>query len=192
MIWHGLTRTSCFLQGWVKCVGYAVMCLHALASHTPCLRQGWVECVGCADRSAYDLTQHTRATGVKLVAEKKLPEPKTVDVVGESRDMGCTSLGAGFTREGGVVGFKAISSNYLGFTVPEGAYVRLKRSHRKWKIDEPEFVLTSQYPRNVMRDTPLSLPATNTHPFPRPSATVPLVSAAPRAGDGEGRAGEAV
>ncbi|EFN89098.1 Glycyl-tRNA synthetase [Harpegnathos saltator] len=41
---------------------------------------GWVECVGCADRSAYDLTQHTRATGVKLVAEKKLPAPKTVAV----------------------------------------------------------------------------------------------------------------
>lgn len=42
---------------------------------------GWVECVGCADRSCYDLTQHTKATGVKLVAEKKLPEPKTIEVV---------------------------------------------------------------------------------------------------------------
>lgn len=41
---------------------------------------GWIECVGCADRSAYDLTQHTNATGVKLVAEKKLPAPKTVEV----------------------------------------------------------------------------------------------------------------
>lgn len=41
---------------------------------------GWIECVGCADRSAYDLTQHTRATGVKLVAEKKLDAPKTVEV----------------------------------------------------------------------------------------------------------------
>lgn len=41
---------------------------------------GWIECVGCADRSAYDLTQHTNATGVKLVAEKKLDAPKTVDV----------------------------------------------------------------------------------------------------------------
>ena len=36
---------------------------------------GWIECVGCADRSAYDLTQHTKATGIKLCAEKKLPEP---------------------------------------------------------------------------------------------------------------------
>ncbi|XP_076640442.1 glycine--tRNA ligase [Colletes latitarsis] len=41
---------------------------------------GWIECVGCADRSAYDLTQHTKATGVKLVAEKRLPAPKNVDV----------------------------------------------------------------------------------------------------------------
>lgn len=41
---------------------------------------GWIECVGCADRSAYDLTQHTKATGVKLTAEKKLPAPKNVDV----------------------------------------------------------------------------------------------------------------
>ncbi|CAL1543894.1 unnamed protein product [Lymnaea stagnalis] len=36
---------------------------------------GWVECVGCADRSCYDLTQHTKATNVKLVAEKQLPAP---------------------------------------------------------------------------------------------------------------------
>ncbi|KAK9501124.1 hypothetical protein O3M35_002227 [Rhynocoris fuscipes] len=41
---------------------------------------GWVECVGCADRSAYDLTQHTKATGIRLTAEKKLSEPKTVEI----------------------------------------------------------------------------------------------------------------
>merc|ERR1712241_370101 len=41
---------------------------------------GWVECVGCADRSAFDLTQHTKATGVRLCAEKKLPAPVTKDV----------------------------------------------------------------------------------------------------------------
>lgn len=41
---------------------------------------GWIECVGCADRSAYDLTQHTKATGIKLTAEKKLSAPKIVDV----------------------------------------------------------------------------------------------------------------
>lgn len=36
---------------------------------------GWVECVGCADRSCFDLTQHARATGTRLVAEKRLTEP---------------------------------------------------------------------------------------------------------------------
>jgi len=41
---------------------------------------GWVECVGCADRSAFDLGQHTKATGVKLCAEKKLPAPVTKSV----------------------------------------------------------------------------------------------------------------
>uniref|UniRef100_A0A1A9UM21 Glycine--tRNA ligase n=1 Tax=Glossina austeni TaxID=7395 RepID=A0A1A9UM21_GLOAU len=41
---------------------------------------GWVECVGCADRSAYDLSQHMAATGVRLVAEKRLPTPKVVPV----------------------------------------------------------------------------------------------------------------
>ncbi|OTF77261.1 glycine-tRNA ligase-like protein [Euroglyphus maynei] len=42
---------------------------------------GWVECVGCADRSCFDLLQHTKATNVKLVAEKDLPVPKVVNVV---------------------------------------------------------------------------------------------------------------
>lgn len=42
---------------------------------------GWIECVGCADRSAYDLTQHTKATGVRLAAEKKLPAPKQIEIV---------------------------------------------------------------------------------------------------------------
>ena len=36
--------------------------------------QGWIECVGCADRSCYDLQAHTKATGVRLVAERKLAE----------------------------------------------------------------------------------------------------------------------
>ncbi|XP_059080219.1 glycine--tRNA ligase-like isoform X1 [Tigriopus californicus] len=42
---------------------------------------GWVECVGCADRSAFDLNQHYKATGVKLCAEKPLPEPVMENVV---------------------------------------------------------------------------------------------------------------
>lgn len=39
-----------------------------------------MECVGHADRSAYDLSKHSTATNVKLVAEHKLAEPKTVQV----------------------------------------------------------------------------------------------------------------
>uniref|UniRef100_A0AC35TIX2 Glycine--tRNA ligase n=1 Tax=Rhabditophanes sp. KR3021 TaxID=114890 RepID=A0AC35TIX2_9BILA len=35
---------------------------------------GWIECAG----SCYDLTQHSKATNVKLVAEKKLDAPKTI------------------------------------------------------------------------------------------------------------------
>nr|XP_033787639.1 glycine--tRNA ligase [Geotrypetes seraphini] len=42
---------------------------------------GWIEIVGCADRSCYDLSCHARATKVPLVAEKRLNEPKTVNVV---------------------------------------------------------------------------------------------------------------
>ncbi|OQR69021.1 glycine--tRNA ligase-like [Tropilaelaps mercedesae] len=42
---------------------------------------GWVECVGCADRSCFDLQQHSKATNVRLIAEKLLPTPKTVDFV---------------------------------------------------------------------------------------------------------------
>uniref|UniRef100_A0A914RA55 Uncharacterized protein n=1 Tax=Parascaris equorum TaxID=6256 RepID=A0A914RA55_PAREQ len=41
---------------------------------------GWIECVGNADRACFDLQQHYKATNVKLTAEKKLPEPKTVQV----------------------------------------------------------------------------------------------------------------
>ncbi|XP_022698157.1 glycine--tRNA ligase-like [Varroa jacobsoni] len=42
---------------------------------------GWVECVGCADRSCFDLQQHSKATNVRLVSEKLLPTPKTVDLI---------------------------------------------------------------------------------------------------------------
>lgn len=38
--------------------------------------------MGCADRSAYDLTQHAKVTGVRLVVEKRLPEPTVVDITG--------------------------------------------------------------------------------------------------------------
>ncbi|CAG9767523.1 unnamed protein product [Ceutorhynchus assimilis] len=58
---------------------------------------GWVECVGCADRSAYDLTQHTQATGVRLAAEKKLENPKIIDVVEAAPNKG--TLGKYFKKD---------------------------------------------------------------------------------------------
>lgn len=57
---------------------------------------GWVECVGCADRSCYDLTQHTSHSGVKLCAEKQLPQPKVIDVVEVQADKG--ALGKQFKQ----------------------------------------------------------------------------------------------
>ncbi|KFD57737.1 hypothetical protein M514_01407 [Trichuris suis] len=53
---------------------YATDCWDA-ECHTS---HGWIECVGIADRSCYDLLQHSKATGVKLVAEKHLTVPKKV------------------------------------------------------------------------------------------------------------------
>ena len=52
-------------------------------------------------RSAYDLTQHTKATGVKLVAEKKLPEPKTVNVCEAAPNRGV--IGKTFRKEAKVI-----------------------------------------------------------------------------------------
>jgi len=42
-----------------------------------------VECIGCADRSAYDLSKHGEETKQRLVAERKLPAPKTIQVTGK-------------------------------------------------------------------------------------------------------------
>ena len=55
---------------WIETFSFLIFCFSELLTSF-----GWIECVGCADRSAYDLTQHTKATGIKLCAEKKLPEP---------------------------------------------------------------------------------------------------------------------
>ncbi|KAG8231863.1 hypothetical protein J437_LFUL011768 [Ladona fulva] len=62
---------------------------------------GWVECVGCADRSAFDLTQHSKATGMRLAAEKKLSEPKVVDVVEAAINK--AALGKAFRKEAKLV-----------------------------------------------------------------------------------------
>lgn len=53
---------------------YAVDCWDAECQTS----YGWIECVGCADRSDYDLKQHSKASGVNLTAEKRLPAPKEI------------------------------------------------------------------------------------------------------------------
>lgn len=73
---------------------------------------GWIECVGCADRSAYDLTQHTNATGVKLVAEKKLPEPKNVDFT--EPVVNKTALGKAFKKDA-----KAITDMFTALSIED-------------------------------------------------------------------------
>lgn len=62
---------------------------------------GWVECVGCADRSAYDLSQHTKATGVKLIAERRLPEPKKIEVV--QANLNKAAVGKNFKKDAKVI-----------------------------------------------------------------------------------------
>lgn len=62
---------------------------------------GWIETVGCADRSAYDLSQHSKATGVKLVAEKKLSQPVTKEVVEIVPNKGV--IGKAFKKEGKII-----------------------------------------------------------------------------------------
>lgn len=62
---------------------------------------GWIECVGCADRSAYDLTCHTEHSGVKLVAEKTLPEPKVLDIAEVQADK--PTIGKLFKQKGKII-----------------------------------------------------------------------------------------
>ncbi|KAJ8917523.1 hypothetical protein NQ315_005572 [Exocentrus adspersus] len=74
---------------------------------------GWIECVGCADRSAFDLTQHTQATGVRLAAEKKLAEPKVVDVIEAVPNKGL--IGKEFKKDAKIVtdGLANLSLSHL-------------------------------------------------------------------------------
>lgn len=81
-------------------------------SHNQNNFQGWIECVGCADRSAYDLTQHTKATGTRLAAEKKLAEPKIVDVVEALPNKGI--LGKTFKKDA-----KCISESLAALNINE-------------------------------------------------------------------------
>ncbi|XP_067650502.1 glycine--tRNA ligase-like isoform X1 [Haliotis asinina] len=73
---------------------------------------GWIECVGCADRSCYDLTQHTKATSVKLAAERKLPEPISISVYECVPEKG--GLGKAFKKDA-----KAVTAHLTGLSGDE-------------------------------------------------------------------------
>lgn len=57
--------------------------------------------MGCADRSCYDLTQHTKHSGVKLVAEKQLTQPKVIDVTEIQIDK--SSVGKQFKQDAKII-----------------------------------------------------------------------------------------
>ncbi|KJH52852.1 glycine--tRNA ligase [Dictyocaulus viviparus] len=111
---------------------------------------GWIECVGNADRSCYDLQQHSKATNTKLVAEKKLDEPRMVDVIEVLPNM--TVLGKEFKKDAKKVQttLAQMSEDEIGELekdmVSTGSY--------KLEVDGDEFLLTSNMV-NVKRSTKL-------------------------------------
>ncbi|RCN34961.1 glycine--tRNA ligase, partial [Ancylostoma caninum] len=99
---------------------------------------GWIECVGNADRSCYDLTQHSKTTNVKLVAEKKLPEPKTVNVVEAVPNMAL--LGKEFKKDAKRV---QVALSQLSEDHVEALEKQLSVGESyKLKVDADEFTLT--------------------------------------------------
>ncbi|CAJ0600195.1 unnamed protein product [Cylicocyclus nassatus] len=100
---------------------------------------GWIECVGNADRSCYDLTQHSKTTNVKLTAEKKLPEPKSVNVVEAAPNMAV--LGKEFKKDAKRI---QVALAQLPEDQVEALEKELKASGSyKLKVDADEFKLTA-------------------------------------------------
>lgn len=111
---------------------------------------GWVECVGCADRSAYDLTQHYKATGVKLCAEKKLPEPviqQVTEVVPNK-----APIGKAFKKEAKSVTDKLANLSLEEITTFEN---ELKNGEASLELESsavkltPEMVTVKRYEKKV-------------------------------------------
>merc|ERR1719495_2499207 len=98
---------------------------------------GWIECVGCADRSAFDLSQHTKATGVKLCAEKRLPAPVTKDVTEIVPNKG--PLGKAFKKEA-----KAVIDMLAKLSVDDIEKIEsdLKNGEAKLSMETSEVKLT--------------------------------------------------
>merc|ERR1719427_1834803 len=111
---------------------------------------GWVECVGCADRSAFDLTQHSKATGVKLCAEKKLPEPVTRDVTELTPNKG--PLGKAFKKEA-----KAVTDRLAALSLEEITKVEEELAGGKAELEvggakvslTPDMVAVKRYQKTV-------------------------------------------
>uniref|UniRef100_A0A8D8TT94 Glycine--tRNA ligase n=1 Tax=Cacopsylla melanoneura TaxID=428564 RepID=A0A8D8TT94_9HEMI len=99
---------------------------------------GWVECVGCADRSAYDLTQHFKATGVRLAAEKHLPEPVTKDVVEPVANKGI--IGKEFKKDAKAICDKLAALDLNDITALEESLTQNEKYNLS--VDNKEFVLT--------------------------------------------------
>ncbi|KHJ88331.1 glycine--tRNA ligase [Oesophagostomum dentatum] len=100
---------------------------------------GWIECVGNADRSCYDLTQHYKATNVKLTAEKKLKEPKSVNVVEAVPNMAV--LGKEFKKDA-----KRVQIALSQLSEDEAAVLEKElgaSGSYTLKIDDDKFKLTS-------------------------------------------------
>ncbi|XP_077977998.1 glycine--tRNA ligase-like [Glandiceps talaboti] len=101
---------------------------------------GWVECVGCADRSCYDLKQHTKATKVALVAEKKLPEPKVIEVTEAQPQKG--AIGKAFKKDAKIV--MEFLSNFNECDVEELESALKSQGEKTYKIDGKSFCITSE------------------------------------------------
>ncbi|KAK5983766.1 Glycine--tRNA ligase [Trichostrongylus colubriformis] len=99
---------------------------------------GWIECVGNADRSCYDLTQHSKATNTKLVAEKKLSEPRTVNVVEVVPNMAI--LGKEFKKDAKRI---QIALAQMSEECIESLERQINTGAFKLKVDNDEFSLTS-------------------------------------------------
>jgi len=100
---------------------------------------GWIECVGCADRSAFDLSQHTKATGVKLCAEKRLPAPVTKSVTQIIPNKG--PIGKAFKKDA-----KVIMEQLANLSINEIEKIEedLKKGEAQISLDTTEVKLTPE------------------------------------------------
>merc|ERR1719419_1534170 len=112
---------------------YATDCWDAECNTT----YGWVECVGCADRSCFDLSCHQKTTGIKLTAEKKLPEPVEKEFVTAQPKKGV--IGKVFRQEAKLIteSLAALSSDQIRTmkaTLEETGSYPLQAGDKEWEL----------------------------------------------------------